>query len=68
MDRNLEALRQKAEIWLRELEELARTGKLAIAEVRLAEWYPDDQPDGGVVSGRDRRPRRRGAQGQRQRR
>jgi hypothetical protein len=49
MDRALDAWRARADGWRRELEEMARTGRFEEALARLAEWYPDDLPDGGVT-------------------
>lgn len=49
MDREIEAWKERTGERRRELEELARAGELANAEARLAEWFPDGAPDGGVT-------------------
>jgi hypothetical protein len=50
MDAELDALKRRWQEQRRELEAIARRGDFAAAEARLAEWFPDRAPDGGVLS------------------
>jgi len=50
MDGAVAAVARLRAEWLAKLETLALAGEFAQAEARIAEWYPDRPPDGGVLS------------------
>ena len=49
MNRALEVWRERTDERRRELEEMVRAGRFDEALARLASWYPDAAPDGGVT-------------------